>query len=83
MSQLFDDDQLDMKTLKEFKSEYFDMNLYSINISIEDVSPNIVSYCNENNIKVFVFTVNELKAIRFLREIGVNGVFTDYPRRIQ
>ena len=83
LSQLFDDDQLDMKILKEFKLEYFDMNLYSINISIEDVSPNIVSYCNENNIKVFVFTVNELKAIRFLREIGVNGVFTDYPRRIQ
>ena len=50
---------------------------------VEDITQPIVEYCNENDMKIYVYTVNELRAIRFLRELGVDGVFTDYPERIQ
>ena len=50
---------------------------------MEEISEEIVEYCNDNNIRIYIYTANELKEIRYLRELGVNGVFTDYPSRIQ
>lgn len=48
-----------------------------------EISEEIVKYCNDNNIRIYVYTANELKEIRYLRELGVAGVFTDYPELIQ
>jgi glycerophosphoryl diester phosphodiesterase len=83
VSQLFHEDNVILRDIKNFKKDYFEKNIYSVNLYIEDITPPIVEYCNENNMKIYVYTVNELRAIRYLRELGVNGVFTDYPERIQ
>lgn len=83
VSQLFHEDNVTLRDIKNFKKDYFEKNIYSVNLYVEDITQPIVEYCNENNMKIYVYTVNELRAIRFLRELGVNGVFTDYPERIQ
>jgi glycerophosphoryl diester phosphodiesterase len=83
VSQLFHEDNVTLRDIKNFKKDYFEKNIYSVNLYVEDITQPIVEYCNENSMKIYVYTVNELRAIRFLRELGVNGVFTDYPERIQ
>ena len=83
VSQLFHEGSVTLRDLKNFKNDYFDKNIYSVNLYVEDITQPIVEYCNENNMKIYVYTVNELRAIRYLRELGVDGVFTDYPERIQ
>lgn len=53
--------------------------VYSINISQELVSKEIVDIAHENNIKVFVYTINKPTAMRKMIEFNVDGVFSDYP----
>ena len=72
-----------LEELRGMKHNYLEKNIHSINLPIEEISEEIVEYCNGNNIRIYVYTANELKEIRYLRELGVNGVFTDYPSRIQ
>lgn len=72
-----------LKEVKRMKHNYFDKNIHSINLPIEEISEEIVEYCNDNNIRIYVYSANNLKEIRYLRELGVNGVFTDYPYLIQ
>ena len=83
VSQLFHENNVSLQDIKNFKKDYFEKSIYSVNLYIEDITPSIVEYCNQNDMKIYVYTVNELRAIRYLRELGVNGVFTDHPERIQ
>lgn len=55
------------------------LNVYSINISQELVSKEVVELAHKNGIKVFVFTVNKPNKMRKMIEFGVDGVFSDYP----
>ena len=69
--------------LRGMKHNYLEKNIHSINLPIEEISEEIVEYCNDNNIRIYVYTVNEIKQIRYLRELGVSGVFTDFPKLIR
>ena len=55
------------------------LNIYSINISQELVTKEVVDMAHENNLKVFVYTVNKPNSMRKMIELGVDGVFSDYP----
>ena len=55
----------------------------NIGLPILKGTEEIVEYCNDNNIRIYVYTVNEIKQIRYLRELGVSGVFTDFPKLIR
>lgn len=56
-----------------------DTKVYSINLSQELVSKEIVDLAHENGIKVFVYTVNKPNAMREMIKLNVDGVFSDYP----
>lgn len=70
---------------KDYKPEcnVFDhakkLNIYSINISQELVTKEVVDMAHENNLKVFVYTVNKPNSMRKMIELGADGVFSDYP----
>ena len=83
LSYLLYEQYCNLEELKRIKPHYFERNIHSINLPMGEISEEIVTYCNDNNIRIYVYTANELKEIRYLRELGVNGVFTDYPSRIQ
>ena len=51
----------------------------SVNISAKRVTKKIVDNCHKNNLKVLVYTVNDLKTYYKLKAWGVNGIFSDNP----
>lgn len=51
----------------------------SINISAKRVNKGIVETCHKNGLKVFVYTVNDLKTYQKLESWNADGVFSDNP----
>lgn len=83
LSYLVYEDYCNLTGIKQMKHSYLKYKLHSLNLPLEKVTPEIVEYCNKENIRIYVYTVNETKQIRYLRELGVNGVFTDFPKLIR
>ncbi|MCX7070856.1 MAG: glycerophosphodiester phosphodiesterase family protein [Gammaproteobacteria bacterium] len=53
----------------------------TLNLSSEFVDPRLIADAHAHGIKVYVYTVNDPVEMRLLRQMGVDGVFTDYPDR--
>lgn len=43
------------------------------------ITPKMVAYAHRKGIKIMTWTVNELKSIGQLQQMGVDGIITDYP----
>ena len=59
-----------------------DLNAYSVNQNIKFIENEFVMQAHNLGLKVFVYTVNESNDIKRMDEMGVDGVFTDYPDRV-
>lgn len=55
----------------------------SLNLSAEFVDARLVADAKAHDLKVYVYTVNEVEDLRSLQEMGVDGVFTDVPDRLR
>ena len=55
------------------------LNAYAINLSSKLVSKEIVEQAHEEGLKVYVYTVDDKTEMENLKQIGVNGIFTNYP----
>lgn len=55
------------------------LNAYSVNISHKRITPQIINSCKKHNLKVLVYTVNDITLAKKLENIGIDGIFTDYP----
>lgn len=53
-----------------------------INLSRKLITPERCRVCTSAGLKVLVYTVNEPKEARRLFDMGVTGLFTDFPDRI-
>ncbi|NNE99018.1 MAG: glycerophosphodiester phosphodiesterase [Pyrinomonadaceae bacterium] len=49
---------------------------------IDVVTKNYINAADEMNIKVHVWTVNDVKDMKRLIELGVDGIMTDYPDKL-
>jgi glycerophosphoryl diester phosphodiesterase len=58
------------------------INSWSVNVSGEVVSEALVNIAHREGMKVLVYTINDPDEIRFLKSIGVDGIFSDYPERV-
>ncbi len=47
------------------------------------LSKKVIRACHQKNMKVIPWTVNDVKSMRRLIRIGVDGIITDYPNRIE
>lgn len=54
----------------------------AISLSSEFVDPRLVADAKTHGCCVYVYTVNDPAEMRQLRELGIDGVFTDYPERV-
>jgi glycerophosphoryl diester phosphodiesterase len=43
------------------------------------VTPALIQKCREKGIKVIPWTVNNLRQMQKLKELGVDGIISDYP----
>lgn len=59
-----------------------ELNAYSINLSQEFISQELVDDAHEQGLKVFVFTVNDNDDIQKIKSMGVDGIFSDFPDRL-
>lgn len=58
------------------------INSFSINLHKSLVNQKIINLAHQKNIKVFVYTVNQEKEIQYFKNIGVDGIFSDYPEKL-
>ena len=52
---------------------------FSANVSAEFVTPELIEDAHKRQLEVFVYTVNDESEITRMRNLGVDGVFTNYP----
>jgi len=57
------------------------LSAYSINLSNRLTNQSLVAEAHRRGLKVFVYTVNERDEMQRLKDIGVDGVFTNFPDR--
>jgi glycerophosphoryl diester phosphodiesterase len=58
------------------------INSFSLNIHRRLINKKILNMAHNEGFKVFVYTVNSKKEIDYLKSIGVDGIFSDYPDRL-
>ena len=58
------------------------LGAYSVHLSLEFIDRRFVKDAHARHLRVFVFTVDHPEDIDKMRELGVDGVFTNYPERV-
>ncbi len=53
-----------------------------LNVSGEFISQELVDDAHRRGLKLLVYTVNELDDIASVKELGVDGIFSNYPDRL-
>lgn len=56
-----------------------DLESYSMSMDVDYINGEIVEKAHQIGLKVFVFTVNTIEGIEKMKNMGVDGVFTNYP----
>ena len=59
-----------------------DLGAWSLNLGLDIVGQEEVREAHDAGLHVLVYTVNEPEEIRRMIDIGVDGVFTNYPDRV-
>lgn len=57
------------------------LSAYSINTALEFTNRRLVNDAHKRDLKVFVYTVNDLDDYIKMKDMGVDGIFTNYPDR--
>lgn len=70
-----DDDQRGVE--KQIEALGFVPTIYSPHYSL--VNQELIGYCHQRNIKVIPWTVNTKQEIEQLKQLGVDGIISDYP----
>jgi glycerophosphoryl diester phosphodiesterase len=58
------------------------LGAYSVHLSLEFIDSRFVEDAHARGLRVFVFTVDLPEDIEKMRDLGVEGVFTNYPERV-
>jgi glycerophosphoryl diester phosphodiesterase len=68
----------DKRTLQQQLTELgYTPEIYSPHYSL--VTPALVEECHKNKMKLVPWTVNSLDEMKRLKQMGVDGIITDYP----
>jgi len=58
------------------------INAYSIHLNVGEITSSIVHRAHQAALRVYVYTVNQSNDIERMKELGVDGVFTNFPDRV-
>ncbi|QSX29486.1 glycerophosphodiester phosphodiesterase [Shewanella cyperi] len=59
------------------------LGAYSIHLDVDFISRAMVDDAHRRGVKVYVYTVDDAEEIQALRQLGVDGIFANYPDRAQ
>ena len=57
------------------------LDAWSIHVPLSQVNERLVNRVHADNRKIFVFTANDRAGMDRLQQMGVDGIFSDYPDR--
>jgi glycerophosphoryl diester phosphodiesterase len=57
------------------------LGAYSIHVPRQHATARLAARVHAEGLKLFVFTVNDPAQMRRMKQIGVDGIFTDFPNR--
>ena len=55
------------------------LHAYSVHLDVNFISEHFVNDAHQRNLKVFVYTVDEIADIDAMKKLGVDGIFSNYP----
>ena len=55
---------------------------YSIHFDIDYIDPTVITQIKDRDVRVMVFTVNNVAQVTILKNAGVTGIFTDFPSQL-
>lgn len=55
---------------------------YSVHFDDDYLDPELITQIQNQNVRVMVFTVNDIEQATSLKNAGINGIFTDYPSQL-
>lgn len=58
-----------------------ELNAYSVHCAVDFVNAAMVQNAKQRGLKVFVYTVDKPDDIHTMLQLGVDGIFTNYPAR--
>lgn len=58
------------------------LDAYAINPCLDFLNREFVQHAKDNGLKVFVWTVNHPEDIEKMRDLSVDGIFTNFPDRL-
>ncbi|RJQ33711.1 glycerophosphodiester phosphodiesterase [Candidatus Parcubacteria bacterium] len=59
-----------------------EVSAYSVHLSLDFARQKYIADAHQRGFKVFVYTVNDKDDINKMKELGVDGLFSNYPDRI-
>lgn len=59
------------------------LDAYSVNMLYKFARKSVIEEAHEKGLKVFVYTVNNVREMKRMKELGVDGIFTNYPDRMR
>ncbi|MFC2150756.1 glycerophosphodiester phosphodiesterase [Calditrichota bacterium] len=59
------------------------LGAYSVHPTIEFINQEFVDDAHRRGLQVYVYTINHPDELAWMRDLGVDGVFTDYPDKIK
>lgn len=67
-----------IETLKSNK-----LNIYSLHPSYYYIDSDFIEKSHNNNLKVYSWTVNDIKSAEQLRDLGIDGIITNFPQLLK
>jgi len=71
---------------KEWKGalkKAIDLRAYSFHVSEKILSEEMIAKAHKKGMRLFVYTINDGNEMRRVIELGVDGIFTDFPDRLR
>lgn len=73
---------VDREPLKKILQEARRLEAVSIHLASKRVTPDLIEKAHKEKLKVYVYTVNDPVQMASFIEMGVDGLFTNYPDRL-
>jgi glycerophosphoryl diester phosphodiesterase len=54
----------------------------TVHLHIDSVTPSRIAHAHNHGLQVFVYSVDDPNDIEYLRQLGVDGIFSNFPERV-
>jgi len=58
-----------------------DLNAYAVNVKIDSINQKFVNDAHQRGLKIFVYTVDHKADIKAMRDLCVDGIFSNFPHQ--